>query len=485
MKSAYIAPLYLLTGQLAHFDDNWRRVVEAYANVTSVDDPIADETLRHLRAFQFACWIVWGPSIPVCTCEYWDHEHKNAVAFQLGYGDENTSVVLYDESGALRHAARRARRRAAGPKGAGRAAPLAVELEATVVVRRPGSADPKRVCQAQTELLDVGAERVVLQHRRLDATGRAGRRYYSAYLWVMFVLEAGPGRPLMRRGEPWRALLPFFVHGNIADAATYALLKDRLAHEALDSIATVLRQPGVPPDVRFVYMSAIDDPGCGGPALGKRPGCADQGHDAAAARRSLCRHRRAVWIRDDSAEMKAEDGVGTTPSSSRPATSPRPSGRISSASSTSRASDRMAPERPEVRELGAGAADLELLEAFYAGLYTGAFPDPDERESLANIRRYLELKARGWYGANNYHVRVLVDGGRVAAGSVSDYLAGPNAGVIEFLVVAPDSRSRGLGRTMLHDAESGADRRCPRGRVERAWRRGGRDERSVPRIARG
>jgi ribosomal protein S18 acetylase RimI-like enzyme len=122
----------------------------------------------------------------------------------------------------------------------------------------------------------------------------------------------------------------------------------------------------------------------------------------------------------------------------------------------------MAPAGPEVRDLGAGAADLEVLLAFYENLYAAAFPDPDERESLANMKRYLRLKATGWYGTNNYHVRVLMDGGRIAAGSVSDYLAGPNTGVIEFLVVAPDARRRGLGRRMLDDLEAalGADARA-------------------------
>jgi len=92
VASAYVAPLYLLTGQLGHFDDNWRAIVHAYADVTSIHDPISDESLRHLRAFQFACWIVWGPSIPICTCSSWNHEGKDAIGFQLGYGDENTSV---------------------------------------------------------------------------------------------------------------------------------------------------------------------------------------------------------------------------------------------------------------------------------------------------------------------------------------------------------------------------------------------------------
>ena len=275
VPSAYVAPLYLLTGQLGHFDDNWRAIVHAYADVTSMDDPIADESLRYLRAFQFACWIVWGPSIPVCTCASWNHDGKNAVGFQLGYGDENTSVILYDETPALRLALRRARRRVAravAPGAPPAVSPLALELDATAVVRRPGSVDRARLCQAQAEILDNDAQRLILEYRRLDVAPRAGRSYYSAYMWVMFVLEAGPGNLLMTPGEPWRALLPFFVHGNIAEPTTYAFLKDRLAHEALDAIEAVVQRPGTPPEMCFVYASAIDDPGCGFRPLVEGPG---------------------------------------------------------------------------------------------------------------------------------------------------------------------------------------------------------------------
>ncbi|MGH7391505.1 MAG: hypothetical protein ACREM3_18900 [Candidatus Rokuibacteriota bacterium] len=319
VKSAYVAPLYLLTGQLAHFDDNWRGVVGAYERVTSIDDPIADEPLRHLRAFQFACWIVWGPSIPVCTCACWDDRHRNAVGFQLGYGDENTSVILYDKDPAFRSdkdpafrvALRRARRRAAraGRQG-GRAPvpPLAVELDVLAVVRRPGSVDGARLCRAQAELLDVDKGRLVLEYRRLDVIGHAGRSYYSAYLWVMFVLEAGPGQLLMRPGEPWRALLPFFVHGNIAETSTYAFLKDRLAHEALAAIEAVVQRPGTPPDVTFVYMSAIDDPGCGWQPLVKDPGERIKStlQRLLAGRFSSVAAR--VRVDDASAKLRAEEG---------------------------------------------------------------------------------------------------------------------------------------------------------------------------------
>lgn len=106
------------------------------------------------------------------------------------------------------------------------------------------------------------------------------------------------------------------------------------------------------------------------------------------------------------------------------------------------------------RELTASASDIGLLRQFYHELYLPEFPDPDERESLDNMIRYLELKAQGWYGANNYHIVLLIEAGRLVAGSVSDYLSAADAGVIEFLTVAPGWRRRGLGARLLRWTET-------------------------------
>lgn len=116
------------------------------------------------------------------------------------------------------------------------------------------------------------------------------------------------------------------------------------------------------------------------------------------------------------------------------------------------------------RELDASPEGQAALRRFYNGLYVGEFPDPDERESLANMARYLELKAQGWYRRNNYHVLVMERGGQTAGAAVFDYLAKPNAGVIEFLFTRPDRRRLGLGRALLdavahalqRDARAGA-----------------------------
>ena len=103
------------------------------------------------------------------------------------------------------------------------------------------------------------------------------------------------------------------------------------------------------------------------------------------------------------------------------------------------------------RDISDAPEDLDRLAHFYEQLYVEGFPDPDERESLANMKRYLQLRGQGWYGKNNYHIILALDGDRTVGASVSDYLATPNCGVIEFLLVAEALWGAGIGGK-LHDA---------------------------------
>lgn len=90
------------------------------------------------------------------------------------------------------------------------------------------------------------------------------------------------------------------------------------------------------------------------------------------------------------------------------------------------------------------------LADFYNGLYAESFPDSNERESLENMQNYLSLKNRGWYGKNNYHILVgRNDAGKIISGAVIDYLANPNAGVLEFVTVEKTARQKGVGKNML------------------------------------
>ena len=108
-----------------------------------------------------------------------------------------------------------------------------------------------------------------------------------------------------------------------------------------------------------------------------------------------------------------------------------------------------AAQAPAIVEIDATRGGLALLRRFHDEAYVAQFPDPDERESLGQMARYLRLKDRGWYGANNYHVLVALDGDAPVGGVVLDYLALPVAGMVEFLFVLPAMRGTGLGRRLL------------------------------------
>lgn len=108
-----------------------------------------------------------------------------------------------------------------------------------------------------------------------------------------------------------------------------------------------------------------------------------------------------------------------------------------------------AAPRLRFSELDASRAGLDELSRFYRSFYVPAFPDPDERESLSNMKRYLKLKQRGSYGRNSYHILLARRDGDVVGGSVSDYLARPNAGVIEYLFVVPGFRGQGIGQALF------------------------------------
>ena len=104
----------------------------------------------------------------------------------------------------------------------------------------------------------------------------------------------------------------------------------------------------------------------------------------------------------------------------------------------------------QFKELFSGNDDLKLLRHFYDNIYVAEFPDPNERESYANIVTYLRAAGSRESG---YHVVLAIAGGSPAGCTITDYFASSNTGVIEFLVVAPEMRGRGIGSQLLRDAE--------------------------------
>jgi GNAT superfamily N-acetyltransferase len=106
--------------------------------------------------------------------------------------------------------------------------------------------------------------------------------------------------------------------------------------------------------------------------------------------------------------------------------------------------------QPLLIELSGAEADRLVLRRFYDTLYVGEFPDPNERESFENLEAYL--LARDVAGAE-YHIVLAIEDDRPIAGAITDYFVASRSGVVEFIVVAPDQRDRGLGSYLLRDAE--------------------------------
>ncbi|MFI4932490.1 MAG: hypothetical protein ACHP83_19765, partial [Burkholderiales bacterium] len=74
--------------------------------------------------------------------------------------------------------------------------------------------DSSEISLAQQSLCDPDEDRLALlvEGLRLVAAGdleEGAARYYSAYLWAMFVICDDRGIPIYR-DEPWRGVLPFF-----------------------------------------------------------------------------------------------------------------------------------------------------------------------------------------------------------------------------------------------------------------------------------
>jgi GNAT superfamily N-acetyltransferase len=92
----------------------------------------------------------------------------------------------------------------------------------------------------------------------------------------------------------------------------------------------------------------------------------------------------------------------------------------------------------------------DLLTDFYRTLYVAEFPDANERESLANMQRYLADD--GAFG-NAYLVTLVYDGKDVVAACVADYFRSSQCGAIEFLVVSSARRRDGLGTRLARHIE--------------------------------
>jgi GNAT superfamily N-acetyltransferase len=435
IRSGFAAPLHLLGGVLARYEDDWQPIVEEYGrSVIRADDVLRYSQARRVQAFIFDCWLLWGPSIPICTCPEWHGE----VGLQYGFGDENNSLVLRVPSPEVL-------RTLGGPNRA-QLDGFAWQTRVSGRLRWGPTLGHSGFCPAQRAIWHD--KRLVLDLTEVPhAVRRAGGTeeqvfalYYSAYLWIVFVMcevdNGKPGAPL-NPAKKWRDLIPFFIHGNIADAESLDFNAGQLARIALNGATELLRANE---DLALRFGSAIDETACGYEML-------------YSISVNTIRQKMVEFIEKDRVEDKAVlDRLCLDFDYARPFLDGDYSacalpGIVAAYYNEGKDS----PTMHEVRSTR--RSDIALLERFYHECFIPEFPNPDERESLENIKDYLKRKETGWYGKNNYHVVVMLEGDTPIGGSISDYLVEPNAGVIEYLIVLPDHRGTGRGGRLLEFTE--------------------------------
>lgn len=297
IKQGFLSPQYLTTGLMAKFDENWASVLDWYSdavppvsalqnsngqNTAGQNRSSADATtesashvnqdgttlapaLQRVQVFEFLCWLMWGPSIPHCSCPNWHREpgRLGAIMVQFGYGDENNSFLLCDDPRTVTPVKDFFEQELKKSPGS-RAFQCGARVRPIAITELAG-----KLCVAQEDALEqapivLEANRIVpLKGTAVNDHQFSDGRIYQAYVWVMFILCDSEGRPLFP-DQPWRGLLPFFTHGNIADPDTYLFIRREVVRKSLDGIKDLIKLPG---QVTYRFACSSDDSNCGHPLV--------------------------------------------------------------------------------------------------------------------------------------------------------------------------------------------------------------------------
>jgi len=272
IRTGFVAPLLLLAGLLQYFGEDWEPVLTKFGRDTDeMGDPLAVEgshRLRKIQAFIFDCWLLWGPSIPICSdkCDEWGRGSQSSL--QFGFGDENNSIELVADKKELNDFA----------ANFGKRQVMAFKACVSGTLKRGSdvqSATGQFLVRPLADAMQTEKRRLVLDLHgggtvtAVEGEGDSGTPYYSAYLWVLVVVIGANGRPIHENADParrfpWTSFVPFFEHGNVADRDTYVFLKQQLAEKAVRAIERAAGELAKSNRrVRFSYACAIDDSGCG------------------------------------------------------------------------------------------------------------------------------------------------------------------------------------------------------------------------------
>ena len=301
VKIGFIASQYLISGLLVRYNQDWGPIIRGFERDTNASRTAINRDVRQIQSFIYNCWLLWGPSIPICgtACKGW---HADFATLQFGYGDENNAIEIAGETAHLRQKllAQIARVGAdhvagamavpAGVRGRLRYSSM-IDTSQTIPETVKTSWESPRterpvLMMSKETLADFDADYskeyettggIVGENHGFRKSGPGPSRYYSAYFWIMFILLRNDGgnwvpldpEPVREDGfhdasaEPWKGAIPFFEHGNMADPESCRFSKRQLANKVISGIAEL--DALAPGTIRFAYACAIDDGHCSQP----------------------------------------------------------------------------------------------------------------------------------------------------------------------------------------------------------------------------
>jgi hypothetical protein len=279
----FITPLYLLCGPLKYFEADWPKLANLYQN--SFDGDI--DEIESIKRSNLSTWLAWGPSIPLCKCEKWTRERAKyprfsnkdflvRTTFQYGYGDENNSIrILLPKKKCVEEFIKKFNK-LISENSEDNASPLAVRSTITgklALLERQSVLAPYPLVEDYEEKiydteLFLSCDDENIQSFAQSASQIKSRYYYTTYVWILFEVidrevketakEFSKENHLKVDGDkPWRKLLPFFEHANIADKQTYETSKNILVYKSLNFIKTMQGKK-----ITFRYLCSFDHTNC-------------------------------------------------------------------------------------------------------------------------------------------------------------------------------------------------------------------------------
>jgi hypothetical protein len=312
----FVSPQFLIAGLLPRFEDDWSPIIKEYLHQIGRNHT----PFVAFQASLWNTWLMWGPSIPICTCDQWDDapargtqgggdpEPPVVSALQCGYGDENNSMpivrfvggkptpfenikdpsvgaVVLNMTGPLRWAPWLLCRSHRDEPAVQRSGEVPIDVRkyrAAIAQRHIYEADRR-----EANRRGIQRDGLLLQVDEIENGGAAQPSYFTAYLWLMFVVAQKPepggalkrlsgdypeltDLPADRAGKKlWRELLPVYVHANIADAEALDMQRRSLVNNAICLLRELWNeQPKLFPRVDrsrlcFYLVGGSDYSGCG------------------------------------------------------------------------------------------------------------------------------------------------------------------------------------------------------------------------------